>query len=265
MSEISPTDRPPLAVVPLYRIFLSSPGDVSEERNLARGLIKEHLPYLPAFRGRVSFEVVAWDDPDVHIPMLATETPQESVSRARPRPATCQITVVILWSRMGTPLPDGIKKANGEPYASGTEWEYEDACNSTLKPKPKVLVYRRTEDFKVSVKDPEKNKKEEQFEKVEKFFKQFVKPDGSLLGVTQYDTPTTFRDLLRKDLEEIMYREIECIGPVRPSRDGLQVWTTYAETLLEFYEKPPSPAYCCAAASLYKRNQLPYQRADQCR
>jgi hypothetical protein len=212
MSEVRPANHPGPATVPLYRIFLSSPGDVSDERNLARGLIKDHLPYLPAFRGRVSFEVVAWDDPAVHIPMLADETPQESVNRTRPRPATCHITVVILWSRMGTPLPGNITKSNDETYASGTEWEYEDACNSTFQPKPKVLVYRRTEDFKISVKDPEKKKKEEQFEKVEEFFKQFVKPDGSLLGVTHYDTPTAFRDLLRKDLEEIVYRELESMG-----------------------------------------------------
>ena len=212
MSDVRLAHQQPRAVVRLYRIFLSSPEDVSDERNLARRLIKEDLPYLPAFRGRVSFEVVAWDDPAVHIPMLAIETPQESVNRARPRPATCDITVVVLWSRMGTPLPEHVKKPNGEAYASGTEWEYVDACNSTFEPKPKVLVYRRTEDFKVSVKDPEKKKKEEQFERVEKFFKQFVKPDGSLLGVTCYNTPTAFRDLLRRDLEEIVCREIESPG-----------------------------------------------------
>jgi hypothetical protein len=184
-------------------------------------LIKEDLPYLPAFRGRVSFEVVAWDDPAVHIPMLATETPQESVNRARPRPATCDITVVVLWSRMGTPLPENVKKPNGEAYASGTEWEYEDACNSTFEPRPKVLVYRRTEDFKPSVKDPEKEEKEQQFERLEKFFKQFVKPDGSILGVTCYNTPTAFRDLLRRDLEEIVCREIEF-----PGRTGATTGTT---------------------------------------
>jgi hypothetical protein len=90
-----------------------------------------------------------------------------------------------------------------------------------------VLVYRRTEDFKVSVKDPEKKKKEDQFEKVEKFFKQFVKPDGSLRGVSDYDTPTAFRDLLRKDLEEIVYRELESTrgmsGPVKTTHAS--TWT----------------------------------------
>ena len=33
--------------VPLVRIFLSSPGDVAEERTLARQLIDAELPKLP--------------------------------------------------------------------------------------------------------------------------------------------------------------------------------------------------------------------------
>ena len=45
------------------RVFLSSPGDVADERALARRLLKEELPYDPLLRGRVTLEVVSWDDP----------------------------------------------------------------------------------------------------------------------------------------------------------------------------------------------------------
>ena len=55
-----------------FRIFLSSPGDVSEERALAREIIKNDLPYDPFLRGRASLEVVSWDDPSSPTPMLAT-------------------------------------------------------------------------------------------------------------------------------------------------------------------------------------------------
>ena len=137
--------------VPLVRIFLSSPGDVAEERSLARHLIDSVLPKLPHLRERVKLEPVAWDDPAARIPMLATETPQASVNAARPRPATCDIVIVILWSRMGTPLPDSVRKPNGESYLSGTEWEYEDAVSSPQQPRPQVLVYRRTEKPKVDL------------------------------------------------------------------------------------------------------------------
>ena len=42
------------------RVFLSSPGDVADERALARRLLKEELPYDPFLRGRVAFDVVSW-------------------------------------------------------------------------------------------------------------------------------------------------------------------------------------------------------------
>src|SRR5512132_336323 len=86
--------------VSLVRIFLSSPGDVAEERTLARQFIDSELPNSSPFRETVKLELIAWDDPAARIPMLATETPQGSVNAARPRPATCDIVIVILWSRM---------------------------------------------------------------------------------------------------------------------------------------------------------------------
>ena len=43
----------------LYRIFLASPGDVRDERELARAVI-EQIRAERAFRGRVDLEFVAW-------------------------------------------------------------------------------------------------------------------------------------------------------------------------------------------------------------
>jgi hypothetical protein len=145
--------------VPLVRIFLSSPGDVAEERSLALQLIDSVLPKLPHLRERVHLQLIAWDDPAAQIPMLATETPQESVNAARLRPATCDIVLVVLWSRMGTPLPDSVRKPSRKPYLSGTEWEYEDAVNSPQQPRPDVLIYRRTEEPKIGLRDPQKKEK----------------------------------------------------------------------------------------------------------
>src|SRR4051812_27791215 len=95
----------PKAKSPLrhLRVFLSSPGDVIDERGLARHLLKEELAYESPFRGRVTFDVVSWDDPAAPTPMLATLPPQEAVNRRLPRPSECDVVVVILWSRMGTP------------------------------------------------------------------------------------------------------------------------------------------------------------------
>jgi hypothetical protein len=53
-------------------------------------------------------------------------TPQEAVNRSLSKPSQCDVVVVILWGRMGTPLPESYKKPNGTLYLSGTEWECED-------------------------------------------------------------------------------------------------------------------------------------------
>jgi hypothetical protein len=69
--------------------------------------------------------------------MLATKVPQASVNEAKPPPSQCDIVLMILWSRLGYPFELGGKK-----WASGTEWEYEDAVNAD--PQPDILVYHRT-------------------------------------------------------------------------------------------------------------------------
>ena len=102
------------------RVFLSSPGDVSDERALARRFLKEELPYDPLLRGRVFFQVVSWDDPPAPTPMPANLTPQHAVNQFGPSPSQCDILIVILWSRLGTPLDKhSFSKQNGAPYASG--------------------------------------------------------------------------------------------------------------------------------------------------
>jgi hypothetical protein len=53
------TETPPREV-PLVRIFLSSPGDVAEERTLARQLIDAELPKLRFLSGRLALELIAW-------------------------------------------------------------------------------------------------------------------------------------------------------------------------------------------------------------
>jgi hypothetical protein len=119
------------------RVFLSSPGDVSAERDIARRIIKDDLPYDPFLRPHVTFEIVSWDDPSSPTPMLAILTPQEAVDRG-PKPSECDFVVIVLWGRFGTPLATSLRKPTGEPFLSGTEWEYEDAISA--KRRPEVLI-----------------------------------------------------------------------------------------------------------------------------
>ena len=123
------------------RIFLSSPGDVADERTFAQQVIEQELPKDPFLREKITCEVVRWDDPNAPVTMPATLIPQEAVNRGLAKPSECDVVIVILWSRMGTPLPDTYLKDDGSRYLSGTEYEYEEAI--TVKSPPYILVYRR--------------------------------------------------------------------------------------------------------------------------
>lgn len=50
------------------RFFLSSPGDVADERTFAQQVIEQELPKDPFMRGRVGCEAVRWDDPAAPAP-----------------------------------------------------------------------------------------------------------------------------------------------------------------------------------------------------
>jgi len=156
------------------RIFLSSPGDVATERRLARNLINEELGVAPFLRGRVTFEIVSWDDPLAGTPIPADLTPQDAINRGLKKASECDIVVVILWSRMGTPLPsDKYRKGDGSAYLSGTEWEFEDAMRAAeSRGTPKILVYRRREvpELKITFTDQEIKEKRTQWATVENFF-----------------------------------------------------------------------------------------------
>ena len=193
---------------PLHlRVFLASPADVADER--ARALkVLEQLPYDPLLRGLVTLEAVAWDKPGAGAPMLATLTPQEAIAQGLPKPSECDIVVTIFWTRMGTPLPKEWKKSNGEPYLSGTEWEFLDAIQAVdRKGKPGVLLYRRSEVPSLLPTDPKFLEKYQQWQQVEGFFDSLRNPDGSIRqSHNAYDTPEQFDQDLERHLKGLIGR-----------------------------------------------------------
>lgn len=191
------------------RIFLSSPGDVGDERALALK-VAENLPYDPLLFGKVTFEVVAWDKKGIDTPFLATMTPQEAINQNLPNPSDCHIVIVIFWARMGTPLPfPEYQKDNGEQYLSGTEWEYEDALCAARESGefPQIIVYRRMQAPPFTVTDADFAQKQKQFERVQRFFADFTNPDGSIQqSYNHYNTPDEFREKLENHLKFIIKR-----------------------------------------------------------
>ena len=76
------------------RIFISSPGDVPDERLRADLVIDKLAQDYSRF---FTIDGYRWE----HEPMLASG-PQDAVEP----PSKFDIVVMILWSQLGTPLPD---------------------------------------------------------------------------------------------------------------------------------------------------------------
>ncbi|MEU4447583.1 HEAT repeat domain-containing protein [Actinosynnema sp. NPDC050801] len=193
------------------RVFLSSPGDVRDERAVALEVL-DRLRYDHDLRGRVDFEVVAWDRAGAGTPILATRTPQASIDEGLPRPSECDVVVVLFWSRMGTPLPHPeYLKDNGEPYLSGTEWEFEDAVRGAgARGTPAVLLYRRVP---MAPLDPDRHDAEERWRQaraVREFFERRRDPStGAILGGhKECRTPDAFRVEFEADLRALVGRLI---------------------------------------------------------
>ena len=183
----------------VLRVFLSSPGDVHTERDAADALLTA-LQRSPAWRGKFTFDVVRWDDPHTPVPMDAHLTPQQAVDAGMPKPSECDITVVVLWSRMGTPL-----EHEGRRYLSGTEYEYEDALSGSGR----LLLYRRTEKPQIDLDDDAFDEKRQQYQSVKQFFERFTSEDGTLTGgYTAYERAEAFATRFRQDIETIL-RQID--------------------------------------------------------
>ncbi|MFN8061284.1 MAG: SUMF1/EgtB/PvdO family nonheme iron enzyme [Vicinamibacterales bacterium] len=187
----------------IVRIFLSSPGDVGPEREQARQLLLG-LARGPFVRGRLGIDVVSWDDPHGGAQMDARFTPQQAVDRSLPKPSDCDLTVVLLWSRMGTPLLE--QKGDGTPYLSGTEWEFEEALRAG---KP-VFLYRRPVSRHLDPEHPRFTEDVEQWRRVKQFLNQFEGEGGTLLrSYATFDTPADLLGKLRNDVEKFLATKLD--------------------------------------------------------
>jgi len=190
-----------------FRIFLASPGDVVEERKLA-GEVFAQLRHERAFRDDLNLQNFAWDQPGNNIAMPMGITPQQAISQGLMQPCDCDLVVIILWSRMGTPLPPEYAKPDGSPYLSGTEWEYWNAMEAFQKHRrPRIWMYRRTEDPLVHVGDPDLHQKREQWERLQQFLGMIRNSDGSIAhGLNDYQTVAGFQRQLEQHLRDELIR-----------------------------------------------------------
>lgn len=192
------------------RIFVSSPGDVAEERLIARRVIGR----LEAqFGDALKLEPLFWE----HEPLVATASFQEQV----PRTSGADVAIVILWSRIGTALPGHIRRPDGSLYSSGTEFEFEDAVDGFKRNgKPELLVYRKTARPNWPADDALAAQRVAQKVALDRFMdKWFVDQEsGAFTGAFHsFESPADFEELLEAHLTRIIERTLGAFDLARPA------------------------------------------------
>ena len=184
------------------KIFISSPGDVIPERELARKVIGELNEEM---MGKVFLVPVLWEKE----PLLASGTFQTQIESVE----DTQILLGILWSRIGSPLPDSILRPDGTRYDSGTAFEFESALASHQKKgKPDILLYRKLGAPSISL----DNRKElveglAQMDRLDAYIKkQLMAEDGSYLAAFHtFETEEKFEEILKTHLRKLILRQLE--------------------------------------------------------
>jgi len=184
------------------KIFISSPGDVIPERELARKVIGELNEEM---MGKVFLVPVLWEKE----PLLASGTFQTQIDS----PEETEILLGILWSRIGSPLPDSILRPDGSRYDSGTAFEFESALASHQKKgKPDILLYRKLGAPSVSLDDrKELAERLEQMDRLDAYIKkQLMAEDGSYLAAFHtFETEEKFEEILKTHLRKLILRQLE--------------------------------------------------------
>jgi len=186
------------------RIFVSSPADLDHERALIKELITQlAAEYLPYFK----LQSVLWEEEVL--------TAAQSFQAGLSRPSECEIVLVMLWTRLGTPLAD-------DPYGgmTGTEWEFVDAvAASTRVNPPEVLVYKKTTARLIDITDVETTRVAiADRERLDLFFRtHFFNSDGSFSrAFRQFENDRVLRELVQVQLRKLLNRRISAERGRRP-------------------------------------------------
>lgn len=190
------------------RIFISSPGDVAEERQRAQEVIGQ---LQARYRGRFRLVPVLWED----LPLGAGQSFQEGIDLVVSEGQGIDIAVFILWSRLGSPLGSRILRADGNEYRSGTEREFDlmvQAHERSGGQRPALLAYVRQDsdgfiDRQKRLPLDDVERMLQQRRRLDDFIReQFHDPERgtNIRAYHSFDQPTGFAQRLRVHLKGLL-------------------------------------------------------------
>jgi hypothetical protein len=186
------------------RVFVSSPNDVRPERLIAERVVRR---LDQEFSIHLHLRAVRWE----REPLRASAHPQSEITP----PHDCDIVVLVLWSKLGRPLPaDRFPGPLSGKEVTGSEWEFEDALKSHReRDKPDVLVYRKTTAPSASLDDTNAARRRcADMDRVEDFFRKwFVDPTSRFPAGTfrRFDDGAAFEEMLEDHLRGLLARRID--------------------------------------------------------
>ena len=197
------------------RVFISSPGDVRDAREVAAQTVEAVAhDYLRHF----VVEPYMWESEA----LLASGHFQDAIEP----PSQFDIVTLILWSRLGTPLPlktevRSYAGIDGRAPVTGTEWEFEDALRSARdRGLPDLLVYRSRRPAQVDSWDAVRRTAElDQMSALDRFWARHFADQGAYLGAyRQFERLEEFAADLERDLRRLLDRRVAASSDVATER-----------------------------------------------
>lgn len=217
------------------RIFISSPGDVQQERTVAKKVITQ---LNRTFSKHIELEALLWED----MPLLSTSSFQEGIDQIVNKYAI-DIAVFILWSRLGSTLGKKYTKKDGSLYTSGTEYEYDMMMESFRRQgTPMMLVYVKDSPIRERLVHLTKENEIEDALQQHKAVKNFVHEHfhdastGSNYAYTSFGESVSFESRLKSHLTNII---LDRIG----TYDDIIEWDESPYVGLDSFETKQSPIF----------------------
>jgi tetratricopeptide (TPR) repeat protein len=205
------------------KIFISSPGDVKDERRRAALVITRLKREFVRF---YDISSVLWE----YEPMLSSGHFQDIIDP----PSDADIVVLILWSRLGTPLPTRTDKREYKGLddrvpVTGTEWEYEQALAAREQRGglPDLLVYRSFNKARAEYDRVEElEQMQAQWEALQGFWQRYFQaPDGTFKAAfNRFQDLDQFETQLEQHLRELLRRRLPKLSARKPG-DRLDWWS----------------------------------------
>jgi hypothetical protein len=204
----------------LLRVFISSPGDVPDERLRADLVIDKLAQDYSRF---YTLEAYRWE----HEPMLASGHFQDAIDP----PSAFDIVILILWSRLGTHLPEkttvrAYAGIDGRAPVTGTEWEFEDALQRAREHgAPDILAFRNVNPALVDTLNPDTQARNlAQLNALNEFWTRHFADRGVFLSAyDSYRTLEEFGERLERSLRKLIERRIKDLG-VHHTPAATKIW-----------------------------------------